>query len=131
MKEPLRNKKGVIQTDGRGQELYVGQPVLIMNTSNYKGGRGTVSTGMIVGFDRYVIVLKDFDKGMIGEGDVEDYAKFLEADKSKDKSWKYMHEGLKLFNLHHLRSDKIASEHLIGCTQKVRKGWIDGSLFTE
>lgn len=131
MKEPLRNKKGVIQTDGRGQELYVGQPVLIMNTSTYKGGRGTVSTGMIVGFDRYVIVLEDFDKGMVGEGDVEDYAKFLEADKSKDKTWKDTWEGLKLFNLNHLHSDKISSEHLIGCTQKVRKGWVDGSLFTE
>lgn len=125
------NKKGEPQLDKFGQELYVGQPVIIMDACGYSGSRSTMSTGLVVGFDRYLIVLKDTDSGLQHQSDAVDYAKFLEDKANKKcKTWKNDWEEVNRRGLDHW-PDKVTSQYVIGCTEKVRRGFRDGSLFKE
>lgn len=120
----LRNKKGEVQLDMRGRPLCIDQPVLVMDTVYSKGGRGSVSTGRVVGFNRYVILIK----GEHDEADVNAYLKFFEDKQNKRfkcADW----EELQRRGMNNIRTESVSACYLIGCTESTLQGWEDGSLF--
>ncbi|AZV02310.1 hypothetical protein Arno18_124 [Pectobacterium phage Arno18] len=119
----LRNKKGEEVRDMRGEVLHYGQAVLMMDTCWSKGGRGSVSTGWVVGYDRYVQVVSN-------SGDVSDFVKLYqdklsgEIPKSVTLRAAAEDRGLKRWS-----GESISSPYLIGCTDLFLRGWRDGSIF--
>ncbi len=127
----IKNKKGIVQLDMRGNGIYIGQSVLVMDSSHY-AGRGTVSTGVIVHFDRYLYVAKDnvgVNKKIISAGDVHSLVQFFEDDKSKNVSKWDVGGVLKHIGLDWQTLDKVSPSYVIGCTDKFRMEWIDGTIF--
>lgn len=127
----VRNKKGVIQVDSRGKQLSLGQSVLVMESVGYSGSRGGIATGVIVGFERYLIVALDRHSvsGIVEDRTVQGYLKFFE-DKSdkKTKTWKHDYEELESRGLEKW-PENVSPQYVIGCTEKVRRGWMNGTLF--
>lgn len=129
--EILKNKKGEVVTDAYNQPLKIGQSVLIHDTCHSKGGRGSMSTGVVVGFDRYVIVVSD-GKTLVDDHLVDLYDRFYmdKADKKISKSWSTDWEERQRRGLDRW-PNSVTGSYLIGCTEKVRRGWRDGTLFKE
>lgn len=126
MRDYLKNKAGVVQLDLRQVPLRIGQPVLIMDSVGYSNSRGSVSTGHVVGFNRYVILIK----GETDQADIDAYVKFFEdkADKRfKCPDW----EEIKRRGMENIRTESVSACYLIGCTEYVKQGWDDGSLFEQ
>lgn len=118
----ITNKAGVEQLDGKGKPLRVGQPVLIMDTVYSKGGRGSVSFGTVVGFERYALV----ERGLLNEHSINQYDQFYADVKAK---------RIKLNDWDERRARSIGSPsgispiYLIGCTKEFIHGWEDGTIF--
>lgn len=129
----LLTKKGEVQLDKNGDELHIGQSVLVMDKVHYKGARGGVSTGVIVGFDRYVIIVLDSNKKMASQGDVSELTKFYEDkdNKSISKHWESDYAERDRRGIGRWSHHSVSSCHVIGCTDRFRKGWLDGTIFKE
>lgn len=124
----IKNKSDTLQLDKYGKPLRVGQSVLIMDKVHNGGSRGSVLTGIIAGFDRNVIVIVDGDDE-VGDRELNEEIRFLnDKANKKTRTWKYDWEERTSRGLNY-RTTKIVSGHLIGCTEKVREGWRDGTLF--
>lgn len=124
----LKNKKGEVITDARDKPLHIGQSVLVHDTCHSKGGRGSVSTGVVVGFDRYPIVVSD-GKFEVSANEVDRFIQFYidKADKNISKHWES--DSQERSNRGLSWPTTVTGQYLIGCTDKVRRGWRDGSLF--
>ncbi len=134
---PITNKKGVEQLDMRGEKLHIGQSVLIMDNNPYRG-RGNVSTGIIAAFDRHLQILRDFKDPKLDITKlastylVKQYSQLFEdklAKKFDCSGYSSLREECKKRGLDYYDLESVSSEHVIGCTEKVRMEWIDGSLF--
>lgn len=127
----VRNKKGIIQVDSYGKELRIGDSVLVMESVGYSGTRGGVATGVIVGFDRWLIVTLDrhSESRVVDDSVVLGYIQFYEAKADKKtKTWKGDIDELRDRGLYPY-IEKVSPQYVIGCTEKVRRGWMNGTLF--
>lgn len=134
MHNTIKNKKGVVQLDMRGNSLYIGQSVLVMDSSGY-AGRGTVSTGVIVHFDRYlyvakdVVLLKNNHKNIVSAGDVHSFVQLFEEKVYQKMSEWDLRDKAQIMNLSWATLDKVSPSYVIGCTERFRMEWIDGTIF--
>ncbi len=120
----LVNKAGVEPLDKFGKKLRIGQKVIYMKSSQYKG-RGDIGHGVIVGFNRYVkIVVDDWANNQnfvhsVVEG-------FNSPDYQNDKRRTYQKEESLGFK--HGNHDDVSSSFLIGVSDRFMDGWLDGTI---
>lgn len=127
----VRNKKGVIQVDKRGKEIRLGQSVLVCESVGYSGSRGGLTTGIVVGFERYLIVVLDSDSDtkVVDDRTVQGYLKFYKDKGDKKlKTWKHDYEELERRGLEGW-PETVSPQYVIGCSDKFRRGWINGTVF--
>lgn len=127
----LTNRKGEPIFDAYNKPLKIGQSVLIHDTCHSKGGRGSMSTGVVVGFDRYALVVRD-GKYEVSQNETDRYVQFYidKADKKISKTWASGYQERQNRGLDS-NPDAITGQYLIGCTDRVRRGWRNGTLFEE
>lgn len=121
----IKSKAGLPQLDMRGKPLHVGQHVLIMDNVYSKGCRGSVSTGIIVGFNRYVTCLSD----QANQHEIETWSQFFDDKASGKLKGHKDYEVMRERGLSTSVTDSVSSEYLIGCTPEFMRGWNDGSIF--